>query len=295
METIQSFGIGLAYVVLGVVVLIIAKIVKDFLTPYKIDEELTTKDNPALGLAISGYFAGVLIVFIGAVMGPNLEYESLGELVISLGIDFLFALGGIVALNIGRWVVDKFVLTQFSTTKEIIQDRNAGTGAVECGGFIATGLIVAGAIYGEGGERWWWTLLSVVVFFVLGQVVLVLFAKFYQWITRYDIHAEIERDNVAAGVALGSSMIAIGIIVLKGTAIDFDTDSGSEWLDSFLWFAIYAVLGFVLLMILRKVTDALFLPGTTIQHEIATDRNLNAAWIEGVVAIGIATMVFVLL
>ena len=295
METIQSLGIGLAYVVLGIVVLIIAKIVKDFLTPYKIDEELTTKDNPALGLAISGYFAGVLIVFLGAVMGPNLEYESLGELVISLGIDFLFALGGIVALNIGRWVVDKFVLTQFSTTKEIIQDRNAGTGAVECGGFIATGLIVAGAIYGEGGERWWWTLLSVVVFFVLGQVVLVLFAKFYQWITRYDIHAEIERDNVAAGVALGSSMIAIGIIVLKGTAIDFDTDSGSEWLDSFLWFAIYAVLGFVLLMILRKVTDALFLPGTTIQHEIATDRNLNAAWIEGVVAIGIATMVFVLL
>ena len=166
---------------------------------------------------------------------------------------------------------------------------------MECGGFIATGLIVAGAIYGEGGERWWWTLLSVVVFFVLGQVVLVLFAKFYQWITRYDIHAEIERDNVAAGVALGSSMIAIGIIVLKGTAIDFDTDSGAEWLDSFLWFAIYAVLGFVLLMILRKVTDALFLPGTTIQHEIATDRNLNAAWIEGVVAIGIATMVFVLL
>jgi len=295
METIQTLGIGLAYVVLGVVVLIIAKIVKDFLTPYKIDEELTTKDNPALGLAMSGYFAGVLIVFLGAVMGPNLEYESLGELVISLGIDFLFALGGIVALNIGRWVVDKFVLIQFSTTKEIIQDRNAGTGAVECGGFIATGLIVAGAIYGEGGERWWWTLLSVVVFFVLGQVVLVLFAKFYQWITRYDIHAEIERGNVAAGVALGSSMIAIGIIVLKGTAIDFDTDSGSEWLDSFLWFAIYAVLGFVLLMILRKVTDALFLPGTTIQHEIATDRNLNAAWLEGVVAIGIATMVFVLL
>ena len=295
METIQSLGIGLAYVVLGVVVLIIAKIIMDFLTPYKIDEELTTKNNPALGLAMTGYFAGVLIVFLGAVMGPNLEYESLGELVISLGIDFLFALGGIVALNIGRWVVDKFVLTQFSTTKEIIQDRNAGTGAVECGGFIATALIVAGAIYGEGGESWWKALLSVVVFFVLGQVVLVLFAKFYQWITRYDIHAEIERDNVAAGVALGSSMIAIGIIVLKGTAIDFDTDSGSEWVDSFLWFAVYAVLGFALLMILRKVTDALFLPGTTIQHEIATDRNLNAAWIEGVVAIGIATMVFVLL
>jgi uncharacterized membrane protein YjfL (UPF0719 family) len=295
METIQSFGIGVAYVVLGVVVLIIAKIVRDFLTPYKIDEELTTKNNLALGLAMTGYFAGVLIVFLGAVIGPDLEGESFGELFRVICIDFLFALGGIVALNIGRWVVDKFVLTQFSTKKEIIQDRNAGTGAVECGAFIATGLIVAGAIYGEGGESWWTALLSIIVFFVLGQWVLVLFALFYQWITRYDIHAEIERNNVAAGAALGLSMIAIAIIVLKGAAIDFDTDSLSEWADSFLWFAVYTVLGFVLLMILRKVTDVLFLPGTTISHEIATDRNLNAAWIEGVVAIGIATMVFVLL
>ena len=286
METIQSIGIGVAYVVLGVVVLIIAKIVKDFLTPYKIDEELTTKNNPALGLAMTGYFAGVMIVFLGAVIGPDLEGGlTLGELLVVVCIDFLYALGGIVALNVGRWVIDKLVLTRFSTVKEIIQDRNAGTGAVECGGFIATGLIVAGAIHGEGGGPW-----SAVVFFLLGQLVLVLFAWFYQRITRYDIHAEIERDNVAAGVALGFSMVAIGIIVLRGTSGDF-----TSWGEHLTWFGIDALLGFVLLMILRKVTDALFLPGTTIRHEIETDRNLNAAWIEGVVAMGIATMVFVLL
>ena len=286
METIQSFGIGVAYVVLGVVVLIIAKIVKDFLTPYKIDEELATKNNPAVGLAMTGYFAGVLIVFLGAAIGPDLEGAlSLAELFIVIGIDFVYALGGIVALNVGRWVIDKLVLMKFSTVKEMIEDRNVGTGAVECGGLIATGLIVAGAIHGEGGGP-----LAAIVFFVLGQLVLVLFGLFYQWITRYDIHTEIERDNVAAGVALGLSMIAIGIIVLGSMSGDFES-----WGENLTWFVIDAFVGFVLLMILRKVTDALFLPGTTISHEIAIDRNLNAAWIEGVVAIGIATMVFVLL
>ena len=286
MEIARSLGMGIAYVVLGVVVLIVSKIVKDLLTPYKIDEELTGKDNPALGLAMTGYFAGVMIVFIGAVAGPDLDAElTVGETVAAVCIDVLYALGGIVALNVGRWVVDKLVLTRFSTAKEIVEDRNAGTGAVECGAYIATALVVAGAIHGEGGGP-----LSAVVFFVLGQIVLILFTLFYQWITKYDIHAEIERDNVAAGVALGFSMVAMGIVVLKGVAGDF-----ASWAENLTWFGVYVVLGFVLLLVLRKVTDVLFLPKSPIHHEIAVDRNLNAAWIEGVVATGIAAMVYVLL
>ena len=53
----------------------------------------------------------------------------------------------------------------------------------------------------------------------------------------------------------------------------------------------FVVLGFVLLLILRKITDYVLLPGTTIAHEIATDRNINAAWIEGIVSIGMATVI----
>lgn len=282
---IRSAGLGVAYVILGIIVLIIAKIVKDLATPYRIDNELTKKDNPALGLALTGYFAGVIIVFIGAIVGPEVESLSTLQLFIMVSVDFLYALGGILALNIGAWVVDMLVLTRFATSKEIIEDRNVGTGAVECGCYISTALIAAGAVSGEGGS---W--LSAIVFFVLGQGVLVLFARFYQFITKYDIHAEIENDNVAAGAALGFSFIAIGIIVMKGTVGDF-----FSWRENITWFAIYVLLGFALLMILRKVTDTLFLPGTSISHEIAHDRNLNAAWIEGVVASGIAVMVFFLL
>lgn len=287
-EIIRSLGLGVAYVVLGIVVMIIAKVVKDILTPYKIDEELTSKDNPALGLAVMGYFAGVMIVFIGAVAGPDPEDMSVKSLLGGMGIDVLYALGGIIALNLGRWVVDTLVLTKFSTVKEIITDRNAGTGAVEFGSYIATGLIVAGAISGDSGAVS--GPLTAIVFFALGQFALVLFTLFYQAITKYDIHAEIERDNVAAGVALGLSMIAIGIIIMKGTSGDF-----ISWSFNLSWFGIDVVLGFILLMVLRKVTDALFLPNSTIQHEIENDQNLNAAWLEGVVAIGIAGMIFFLI
>ena len=89
---------------------------------------------------------------------------------------------------------------------------------------------------------------------------------------------------------LTSIVVAIGLIVLKGTAGDF-----VSWSENLTTFGINTMLGFALLMVLRKVADGLFLPGTTLAHEIATDRNLNAAWIEGVVAVSVAGLVFVLL
>ena len=282
MEDFYGLLISLAYVFLGVVALIVAKIIKDILTPYKLDVELTAKDNPALGLTLTGYYAAVIIIFLGASVGLAPEEPlPVSELAIELGIVLLYVLGGIVALNLGRVIVDKLVLTRFSTVKEIIQDHNVGTAAVEAGCFVATGLIVAGSINGEGGGP-----LSALAFFGLGQVVLIIISKFYQLITKYDIHAEIEKDNVAAGVAMGSSMVAVGVVLLGATRGDF-----IGWNENLALFGYFAVLGFVLLLILRKITDFVLLPGTTIAHEITADRNINAAWIEGIVSIGMATVI----
>ena len=286
MEFIYGPLLGLAYVVLGLIVLILAKIFKDLLTPFAIDEELTEKDNHAVGLAMTGYFFGAMIIFLGASIGPEFAEDiTLGDLTRTMGIDFLFAMAGIIALNIGRLVVDKLVLYQFSTVKEIVNDGNVGTGAVEFGSYVATGLIIAGALHGEGGGA-----LTALVFFALGQVVLVIFGVFYQWVTKYDIHAEIERDNAAVGVALGGNMVAVGILLLKATSGDF-----VDWSSNLIDFGYYAVLGFITLMILRKVTDWVFLPGTTIAHEIATDQNLNSSWIESSVAIGMASVIIFML
>jgi uncharacterized membrane protein YjfL (UPF0719 family) len=288
MEMIQLIGIGVAYVVMGVIVLLLAKVALEAVTPFGLQSELTVKDNPAVGIVLVGYYAGVVIIYLGAVIGPEPEeLLSSGEIARMMAIDFAYAMAGIAFLNIGRRVVDRFVLHQFSTEKEIIEDRNAGTGSVECGCLIATAMIVAGAIHGGSGPDWWSGPVSSVVFFAVGQLSLVAFGLFYQRITRYDVHAEIERDNVAAGVALGFSMVAMGIIVLRAIAVDVES-----WTETLTWVCIDVGLGFLLLMILRKVTDVLFLSDTTIQHEIATDQNLNAAWIEGVVATGMATIIF---
>jgi uncharacterized membrane protein YjfL (UPF0719 family) len=283
MVDLSTVSISLAYVACGLAALLVAKVVQDVLTPYKINEHLTEHDNPALGITLAGYLAGVVIIFLGAVVGPDLDGElTFTELATDIGGDLLYVLGGVLALNVGRVVIDRLVLRGFSTAREIVEHGNVGTAAVEAGAYVATALVVAGAVYGEGGGP-----LTACVFFALGQLVLVVFGSFYQWLTRYDVHAEIEKGNVAAGIAMGLGMVAIGIVLFGATAHDF-----VGWQENLLEFGQFSVLGGLLLAVLRRVTDVVLLPGTTLAHEIARDQNNNAAWIEGVVNVGMAAIVF---
>ncbi|MEN8189960.1 MAG: DUF350 domain-containing protein [Thermodesulfobacteriota bacterium] len=149
---------------------------------------------------------------------------------------------------------------------------------------IATSLMIAGAINGQG------SFLTTLVFFVLGQLLLILFARFHAMLTPYDDHAEIENDNVAAGAYLGLSMVALGVIVLKATAGDF-----VSWTYNLFWFSAYAVLGFLGVAVLQKLIAMVFLSCACMEDEISRDRNINVAWVGGTLSIGIAAMIFVLL
>ena len=277
-------GISFVYVAIGVLLVLMSKFLKELLTPYRIDTELVQKDNPALGLAMTGYFAGVLIIYLGATVGPSPEeVPPMSELLQDLVLNLSYAIVGMALLNVSSIVVDKLVLYKFSIRKEIIDDRNAGTGAVEAGCLIASGLVIAGSIHGEGD------FLTALVFYGIGQAVLIIFGLFYQWITSFDVHKEIEEDNVSAGVSLGLSMVAIGIIMLKATFGDF-----ISWEHNLIMFGLYAVTGFVTLLIIRQVVDLTLMPRTTIHKEIAEDRNLNAALLEGTLCVGSAAAILLI-
>ena len=286
-DTLELFPRGLVYVGIGLVILGIGKLVQDFLTPYRINDQLRTKDNVALALSITGFYLGIVIVFVGAVYQPfNLIVdEGLGftqdywEDVLEV---FLTSLAGIGALNIARIVVDRVVLYKFSTEKEIITDQNAGTGAVEAAVYVAVGLVIAGSVSGEGGGAE-----TSAAFAALGLVTLVLYTLFYQLTTSYEIHGEIERDNVAVGVALAGNLIAIGVVVLKAVFGDF-----VNWEEALASFFTFAVFGFVLLLAMRLVVDFAMFPRVKVADELAVDRNLGVAFIESAVVVGASFILF---
>ena len=284
-DTLELFPRGLVYVGIGIVVLVIGKLIQDLLTPYKINNQLRTKDNVALGLSITGYYLGIVIVFLGAVFQDLSPIDGLGfttdywKDVLEV---FLTSLAGIAALNLARIAVDRLVLPRFSTERKIIDDQNAGTGAVEAGVYVAAALVIAGSVSGEGGGPE-----TSLAFAALGLLVLVLYTLFYEFTTSFNIHDQIDGNNTAVGVALAGNLVAIGIVVLKAVFGDFVT-----WEDALAGFITFAVFGFGLLLAMRLVVDLIMFPRVKVADELAIDRNLGVALIESAVVVSASLILF---
>ena len=287
-DTLEIIPRGLVFVGLGLVVLVIAKLARDIITPYKIDEEIVAKNNLAVALRLSGYFMGVILVFLGALYQPFAATAVDG-----LGFDreyaedilrvFLYSLAGIGALNIVRIFMNRLILYRFDIEKEVVEGQNVGSGAAEFGMYIATGLLVAGSVAGEGGGPD-----TAAAFFGMGLVLLVIFALFYQLTTPYDMHSEIESKNTAVGIAFGGNLIAIGLVTFKAVFGDFD-----GWNEGVAAFLTFGVVGFALLYVMRLLLDKMLLPTVSASKAIAVDRNLGVAFIESAVVISSAMILFI--
>jgi len=254
-------------IILFYIIFFIGKVINDLLhRNYNLTEELVEKDNPAIALATAGYYLGLILCIGGALAGPS---HGILEDIIDL---FVYGLLGIILLNLSWFICDKLILYKFKTADELIRDQNQGTGAVSFAASIASGLVIFGSISGEGGNIW-----TAVAFWTMGQILLILAGLIYNFITPYDIHKEIENDNVAAGVSFAGALIAMGIIV--GLAAEGDFDS---WSEDFSKFVYISISGLVILPFIRLLTDKVLLPGVRLSDEIAEQEkpNLGAAYIE---------------
>jgi len=272
---------GPAYLVAILVVFVLAKLIYDLLTPYKLSDQLTEKDNKAVAVSFAGYMFAVGIVILGVFTSePDAGFAtSRGELGIDLLDLLIWSLIGIALLLIGRFVNDKVLLRKFNNVKELVDDRNIGTGAVELGGYVGTALIIRAALFGED-VSFIAGVVSTVIYFVIGQLGFIVFSWIYQLVSRYDLYAEIEKDNSSAGVAFGASMIAIAIL-LSGFIVRY---------DSLLGFLAWFVASLFFLIVSRYIVDKLLLPGALLDEEISRDQNWGAALIEGGVAIILALL-----
>jgi len=118
----------------------------------------------------------------------------------------------------------------------------------------------------------------------------VLFARIYNLITPFNIHDEIERDNIAAGVAFGGTLIALGVILMNAASGDF-----VSWPYNLMVFVEKTALACLLLPIFRIVLDKLFIRNSDLNHEISQDQNLGAGILEMTNAIGFSVVLYFLL
>jgi len=260
---------GIIYLVSAFILFILGKFVYDKLNKrFDLKTELVERDNFALAIAMVGYYLGLVLAIGGVLMGPTFGLaEDLFDI-------FYFGIVAILLINISAIINDKIILRKFDNVKEIIDDRNAGTGVIVGANHIANGLIIGGAISGQGGD-----LITALAFWFLGQLILILAVIIYNRITPFDLHAEVEKDNVAVGVAVAGILIALGNVVRIGISGDF-----YSWGINLTQFLGFAVFGIIMLPIIRFFTDKILLPGVKLTDELVNQEtpNIGAGAIEAI-------------
>lgn len=263
---------SIAFIALYLIIFLLAKILKDLFTPYKLNEELTQKDNLAIALTMSGYYFGVLAVFCASFYGPS--NDLLKDLTLVGG----YSLLGVFFLNISRFFNDKIILRKFCNIEQLTVHNNIAVGFVQFAMYVATGIIAAGSLTGQGGG-----ILTAIVFFLLGQMLLLLFSFLYNLILPYHIVDELEKKNTAAAIAFGGNLIALSIIVFNATSGNF-----IGWAESLIYFFVVSLIAVIFLPLIRLLMDRLVVPGDKLSQEIIEDKNIGAGLLEATVAISFA-------
>ncbi|TNE27425.1 MAG: DUF350 domain-containing protein [Bacteroidetes bacterium] len=272
-EYMTDIKVGLGYAVGAIALIWFAKyMLTSFRKNLNIRQELTEHDNLAFALAIVGYFVAVIIVIASAIVGPSHGWT---QDMLAL---FFYGSIAILLLNLSAMLNDKIILRNFSIRDEIFRDQNAGMGAIEAGNYIASALIVFGAVSGSGVDffpelssgYWLSGLITAVVFWMVGQILLFGFTHFYNLIVPFNIHDEIEKDNAAVGVSYAGVLIAVGLLIGSGISGDF-----VSWADHFTWLGIEVGIGLIALPLIRWITDVILLPGAKITDELVNQEKPN--------------------
>jgi uncharacterized membrane protein YjfL (UPF0719 family) len=223
-----------------------------------VHQEIITKNNLAFSISLVGYYAGIILAIGSALLGSS---NGLINDIIAIS---SYGLGAIILLNISSLINDKIIFRQYNVSKEIIDDKNVGVGLIEAANYFAVGVIIYGASQGSSDP------VAILTYWLAGQVVLIISSFLYNFLTPYDIHTEIEKNNIALGIGYSGIIIAMAIIISDGIAVE-----SQDLYSSSIQFLMMTTMGLILLPIMRIITDKIMLPGVNLSSELSKSENHN--------------------
>ncbi len=261
--------------------LLLLKAVQRLLYPHAVAHDLT-EGNIARRLKRVGQVLAVFIV-AGAVVKNGAKGEDLVHDVIWVA---AFGAVGVVLVSLtGRLGMQ--LLLQSRLPKEI-ERGNVAAGIAVAANYIATGIITSRAVAGAGLRE----LALSLVFFVIGQVTLHLFAALFRALTTYDDAEQIAGENVAAALSYAGLLIAVSIVVARATQGEF-----TGWVPALKGYglvlvtllALYPVRQLFVQMVLLHAPLAL--RGGKLDVAIAHDRNIGMGALEAATYVATALVI----
>jgi uncharacterized membrane protein YjfL (UPF0719 family) len=247
------FLITAAYVAIALLFMLVGRVVSNALFRSK---RTAQQPNLALSVRHGGLYLAIAIAMTSALQGSASGFvQGLIE-VLRDGAVIVFAL--IAAQWLNEWLIVPGL-----DNDQAVADGNTAVALTEFGSYLATGMI-ASASFG-GGEGSW---LTAIVFFVVGQLVLIGGFWAQELLLRASFVTAVKRGNEGAGVAVAGILIALGVILRASIAGPF-----LGWAASFRALALYAVGGIVFLVVFQEIFAYVFVKRRHLDdqyHAVAT-------------------------
>jgi len=261
MDLLIYFAQSMVYAVLVFLFIFLAKKIADkrVVALYDADHEIGSAKNMAVSFRRAGLYLAIGIGMFAAAGADSARASFLDNLLLQ-AIDGILIM---IFLFCAMYINDKFILKNINND-EALQNNNIAVGLVEFGAYIATGLIAYGSFADSG--PWY----SSIVFFVLGQTVLVVMVLIYEYTSSIKVVEEIKKGNIAAGLMVAGILVAYSLILKASIIGPF-----SGWSEDLLAFVLSALSGILLLLIIaNKAIENIFLPNTNLHKEIVVDQDI---------------------
>lgn len=274
----------LIYLALSVLLLTLFKIVNDVSSSYSLNNELSERDNKAVGLSFAGFVFSICIIIQSVLFSPSLQNTENATLINwknDILSTIIWAFIGCCLLLLSRIINDRLLLPRFSNTKELIENKNLGVGISQAASYISVALIISAILSSPQSESLSKDILLVGLWFIISNLIILIFAKAYQFILPFNIHDELKNNNPAAATSFSGFLLSAAIM------ISFYISR----YDSILALIVWALMSFCLLALARLMIEKIILRGLQLNKEISTDHNWGMALIEAVTLIGFSMII----
>jgi uncharacterized membrane protein YjfL (UPF0719 family) len=222
------------------------------------DHQIVLTDNKAMCVAYSAFVVSVMLACSGTRIPLDYDDDPMQSLM-----DFLlYSTLTYLLLMIACVMQSKLLLIKLNVRRELLK-RNVSVALTFGGVAIASAINLRASMMGSPSSQSFAETLGVtVMYFVMGQICVLVFGWVFQIITLYDDQKEAVANNAAAGIKWGSNLIALAVI--SSAPIERTSELASFWA--------FTGIGSVFLILFDFAVSYLLVPGNLMQ-EISKDQN----------------------
>jgi uncharacterized membrane protein YjfL (UPF0719 family) len=255
----------------ALVILLVAKVARDQLLKrrgYLVNDRVVRERSLGAAISQAGYLVGILLGFLGAVSFAA-QAASFLSMVAHVA---LFGLLAIVLQLVADRISDSLIFRGLGVA-DSVEDLNVSHALGKAAVSIATGLVLRGSMVDPSAG-----LVACTIWFVVGQILMVLAVLFYCRLTPYDDLAEIKRNNLAASFPIVGILIAMGFVIEAAVA----SKGAGALAPTALHVGKFLGVSLVLVYVFRVVASYVLLPKVKLSTAIVDQRSVAAGLQEGV-------------